>query len=101
MESSPRNVAPERGAGPVSKFLDALKRHECHWRVAGRGWQANCPAHEDRAPSLSLREAQDGRLLLHCHAGCEPRAVLAALGLTFTDLFPARDSGVRKGGSAR
>jgi hypothetical protein len=51
-------------------------------------WIARCPAHEDRSPSLSIRELEtDGRLLLHCFSGCETGDVLAALGLSFADLF--------------
>ncbi|MER3481310.1 MAG: hypothetical protein C4327_12775, partial [Meiothermus sp.] len=38
----------------------------------------HCPAHDDRHPSLSLTE-RNGRLLLHCHAGCTQQAVIAAL----------------------
>jgi len=50
-------------------------------------WSARCPAHEDRSPSLSIRELEDGRVLIHCFAGCETGDVLAALGLSFGDLF--------------
>jgi DNA primase len=39
---------------------------------------ACCPAHDDRNPSLSIREA-DGKILLHCHAGCSQGDVIAAL----------------------
>lgn len=35
------------------------------------GWQANCPAHDDSTASLSIAEGDDGRLLVHCHAGCD------------------------------
>lgn len=49
---------------------------------------AKCPAHSDRSPSLTIRFEDDGRILLHCFAGCGPEAVLTALGLTFADLFP-------------
>jgi len=56
----------------------------------GSGWQACCPAHEDRTPSLSISDAGD-KVLVHCHAGCDQRAVLAAL--------EAR--GVRLNGKAR
>jgi hypothetical protein len=51
-------------------------------------WVARCPAHQDRSPSLTVRAMPDGRLLLHCFAGCEPEAVLDAVGLKFADLFP-------------
>jgi len=54
---------------------------------AGR-WIARCPAHEDRSPSLSVRELDDGRVLLHDFAGCDPGAVLDAVGLNYSDLFP-------------
>ena len=64
---------------------------------AERMW--SCPVHQDRTPSLSIREAPDGRILFHCHAGCSQDAVLEALGLTGRDLFP--DSGARPGGHGR
>jgi CHC2 zinc finger len=62
-------------------------------RVAGlkqtgsRRWISRCPAHDDRSPSLSIREVENGRLLLHCFGGCETDDVLAAIGLSFSDLF--------------
>lgn len=54
-------------------------------------WAARCPAHEDRRPSLSIREVEDGRVLLHCHAGCAVDAVVSAVGLRTADLFPPRE----------
>lgn len=58
-------------------------------RKRGPGtWIARCPAHDDRSPSLSIRETDDGRVLIHCFAGCEARDVLAAIGLKFADLYP-------------
>jgi hypothetical protein len=39
---------------------------------------ACCPAHDDRNPSLSIREA-DGKVLVRCHAGCPQQAVIDAL----------------------
>jgi hypothetical protein len=47
-------------------------------RKAGSGWTALCPAHCDRSPSLSLRDA-NGKVLVHCHAGCNQKNVIAAL----------------------
>jgi hypothetical protein len=48
-------------------------------RKTGRGWMARCPAHNDREPSLSIRETDDGKVLVHCHAGCDQEHVIAAL----------------------
>lgn len=53
-------------------------------------YAARCPAHADRSPSLAIRLLADGRVLLHCFAGCETEAVLTALGLTFRDVMPER-----------
>lgn len=53
-------------------------------------WIARCPAHGDRTPSLSVREAESGAVLVCCHAGCPVEAVAAAVGMTMADLFPVR-----------
>jgi putative DNA primase/helicase len=42
-------------------------------------WTVCCPAHDDSEPSLSITDAGDGRVLVHCHAGCEQKDVIAAL----------------------
>jgi putative DNA primase/helicase len=47
-------------------------------RRVGSQWMARCPAHDDRNPSLSVREV-DGKVLVCCHAGCDQRAVIDAL----------------------
>lgn len=58
-------------------------------KSTGRGkWQACCPAHADKGPSLAIREMDDGRVLLHCFANCGAAEVLDALGLDFSELFP-------------
>ena len=59
-------------------------------------WKARCPSHDDRTPSLSISEGQDGRVMLKCHAGCETSAVVAAIGLELRDLF---DDTSHNGGS--
>ena len=48
-------------------------------RKAGRDWTARCPAHDDRTPSLSLRDAEDGKVLVCCHAGCDQNKVISNL----------------------
>ena len=57
-----------------------------HPRGTGR-WSSHCPAHEDRSPSLSIREGADGRILLHDFGGCTPGEIVAALSLELKDLF--------------
>jgi len=51
---------------------------------------ARCPAHDDRSPSLAIKDGDDGRVLIHCFAGCETEDVLSAIGLTFSDVMPER-----------
>lgn len=58
---------------------------------AGR-WIARCPAHEDRRASLSLREVDGEKILVHCFAQCSVNEVLTAAGLEMSDLFPPRES---------
>lgn len=54
----------------------------------GQGaYLARCPAHNDKSPSLGVRETDDGKTLIHCFAGCESLEVLASVGLQFSDLF--------------
>jgi hypothetical protein len=63
-------------------------------RCTGNGrWLAKCPAHDDHKASLAIRELEDGRVLIHDFAGCEPELVLSAVGLTFDALFPDRPIG--------
>ena len=72
---------------PIEVVLSRLQK------VKGRNgsWTACCPAHNDKGPSLAIREADDGRILLHCFAGCEVNNVVMALGMDMTDLFPPEE----------
>lgn len=69
---------------PTEKVLALLPDAKA---VTG-GWQARCRAHDDRTPSLSISAGEDGRALVHCHAGCTQQAVIEALGLKAADLMP-------------
>jgi putative DNA primase/helicase len=53
--------------------------HALGGRKMGGRWMARCPAHDDRTPSLSIRKAADGKVLVRCHAGCEQEHVIEAL----------------------
>lgn len=74
---------------PVERFLslvDGVKR-------TGIGaWLARCPAHADKRPSLSIRDTDNGAVLIHCFAGCTAHEVVAAVGLELSDLFPPRSA---------
>jgi putative DNA primase/helicase len=48
-------------------------------RRVGGTWTARCPAHGDRKPSLSIRDAEDGKVLVRCHARCDQERIIAAL----------------------
>lgn len=74
---------------PIDLVLDYLDRVV---KMTDHQWMARCPAHDDRDPSLSVRELDDGKVLLHCHAGCEIESILDAMGLEMKHLFPATSS---------
>lgn len=85
-------MAPALGIESILAQLAGVKR-------TGEGFVARCPSHEDHRQSLSVSEGRDGRILLHCHAGCETEAVCGALGITPADLFadePRSNGGGRK-----
>lgn len=72
---------------PIERLLARLDR------VRQRGadqWSARCPAHDDRGPSLSIREVDGERVLLRCFAGCTVEQIVGAIGLELSDLFPTR-----------
>ncbi|HQU79404.1 MAG TPA: CHC2 zinc finger domain-containing protein [Azonexus sp.] len=70
----------------ISK-LDKVKR------TGKDRYSACCPAHDDKGPSLSIRETDDGRVLVHCFAGCSVHEIVQAVGLELSDLFPPRLAG--------
>src|SRR5665213_1117919 len=77
---------------PVDRVLARLDNAK---PTGSRKWMARCPAHEDETPSLSVAIGNDGRVLLTCFAGCEKPSIVAAIGLTMSDLFaePKRQGG--------
>ena len=82
---------------PLNRVLAGLER------VVDRGYgqfYACCPAHDDTNPSLSIKVLDDGRVLIHCFAGCTIDQVLMALHLELPDLYPV-GSRPAIGGSVR
>jgi len=70
----------------LADFEDVLDRLSVASRN-GEKAMSFCPAHDDRSnPSLSVK-AENGRLLLHCFAGCLPEDIVSGIGLEMKDLF--------------
>ncbi len=72
---------------PVDLVLDRLEGV----KERDKGYQALCPAHEDREPSLSVSEGEEGKAILNCFAGCEAEEIVASIGLKMKDLFVRRN----------
>jgi len=51
-------------------------------------WVALCPAHNDKTPSLSIRQLEDSRILINCWSGCGAIDVLESIDMTFQHLMP-------------
>lgn len=79
---------------------DVLSRLQ---KVRGRNgnWVACCPAHKDRSPSMTIRETPDGKILMHCFAGCSISEIANAIGINLSDLFPPRDDAAHYSKPAR
>jgi DNA primase len=71
----------------VDKLLNNLTKVQ---RKSNNAWMACCPAHDDRSPSLSIKDIGDGKLVLKCFAGCETIDVLGAIGLDWDDVMPPK-----------
>lgn len=73
---------------PLESVLERLQERGLKTKRVGGQWEGQCPAHEDRSPSLSIGEGNDSKVLLHCQAGCTLDQIVGALGITLRDLFP-------------
>ncbi|MEJ7725553.1 MAG: hypothetical protein WKH47_00880 [Actinomycetes bacterium] len=71
------------------RIIGALEARGSTVRVNGTRAMAQCPAHEDRTPSLSLTPIE-GQVLANCFAGCDIDDVLGELGLHKRDLYDNR-----------
>lgn len=81
-------AAPNHRA--VEKLLPYLRKV----RVTGPGtWSSCCPAHDDKTPSLGIKETPDGTVLVRCHSGCTAFEVMAAIGMEMHELFPPTNRG--------
>jgi hypothetical protein len=76
----------------MSKLDNFVSRLSKAKRTGKDSWIACCPAHDDKSPSMTVREAEDGKLLIHCFAECSVENIIGALGLGFDDIMPDRVS---------
>lgn len=67
---------------------NVLARLEKVKQTSKESYIACCPSHNDKNPSLSLRDLPDGRILIHCFAGCQSNSILHSIGLDMNALFP-------------
>ncbi len=69
----------------LSDFIRTIEKHGCQPKQVGDQWQAYCPVHEADAhghnPSLSIRTGDKVPFVVHCHAGCDAKSIIKALGL--------------------
>lgn len=72
------------GSGPLDAVLGRLGRV----KRSGAGYVACCPAHDDHQASLSVKLGDSGKVLVKCFAGCQFDAIVEALGMQPSDLFP-------------
>lgn len=76
----------------MSNLDKVLSRLDMVKRIGDGRYTAICPAHDDRTPSLAIKD-DGGRLLLHCFGGCETSEILGAIGLDFSDIMPEKAIG--------
>lgn len=57
-------------------------------------WMVRCPAHDDHEPSLKIATGEGGKVLVHCHAGCDQESVIVALRVR--GLWPASNSSISR-----
>jgi Protein of unknown function (DUF3987) len=77
-------AGPDGVIGLVLGKLDGVRGQSGYW-------MARCPAHEDSTASLSVKRGTTQPVLVYCHAGCDPRDVIGALGLDWSEVCADRD----------
>ena len=67
----------------LQSAVAALEALGCHPTSTngGSAYTARCPCHDDSTPSLSISTGEKQAVILHCHAGCDPRDIFKALGI--------------------
>lgn len=74
----------------LAHFVDFLDRLEAVRELPNGEYQARCPAHEDRSPSLSIALGEDDRILIYCFAGCSIDRICRSINFEMSNLFPRK-----------
>lgn len=86
---TPNEISRHHQKGGVEKTqLERVLARLKNVRPCGDQWSSRCPAHADSNNSLSVGEASDGRVLIHCHRGCDVETIMEEIEMSMTDLFP-------------
>lgn len=67
-------------------ITDFLSRFENVRQTGETQFVCSCSAHNDKSPSLGVKELDD-RILINCFSGCSPHEIVSAVGLSLSDLF--------------
>lgn len=79
-----QNTLHRYSTTPINLLLERLE----NVKPAGQGYRACCPAHESKSRNtLTIKQTDDGRVLLHDFGGCSALEIVHALGLELADLF--------------
>jgi hypothetical protein len=77
---------------PLARVYAACEAADCQPHGPEHNFTARCPAHDDRRPSLSVREGADGRVLVWCFAGCPTEDVVPLDPVTWKDRSERRST---------
>lgn len=69
----------------IDQIIDRL---DCVRHNGGGRYQARCPAHDDKDPSLSVKVLDSGKISIKCWAGCDIHSIMHAIGYKVSDLYP-------------
>ena len=67
------------------QLSDVIRCFKVERKISETSYQCKCPVHYDNKASMTVSE-KDGKILIHCHAGCSTEDIVSAVGITMKDL---------------
>jgi hypothetical protein len=84
----------QRKSLTIAELLSMIVTHNGSGvKQCGSSYRVNCPAHSDSRPSMSIKESNNGFILLYCHTGCTTQEICDVLGIHISQLFPQKNIG--------